>query len=170
MKHSLSAAVIGALLVTNASAQDFLQQWRDAATKQRNEFRATHSAAILAAGWRFVGGSTSAEGVPMADVFVARTAKRAGGIHSAELLTSFYALLPESVVPEHQSMRSVAWFDCAAGTWEQRTLARYPTLDGTGDPNSAEPGKAEADPPVLGPIDHGAVVHAVLATVCGEAR
>lgn len=168
MKHSLIGVVLGALIASGAHAQDFLQQWRDSATRQMNAFRATHAPAIVASGWRFVGGSTSGEGVPTADVFVTRIAARQGAVRSAEVLTSFYAVRPESAVPAHQSSRSTEWFDCAAGTWEQRSLRLYPTHDGSGEPNHAEPGKADAAPAALGPIDHGVITHSVLATVCSQ--
>ena len=134
-----------------------------------NAFRATHAPAIGAAGWRFVAGSVSAESVPIADVFIARAAARTGSIRSADVLTSFYAERPESVVPAHQSARSVEWFDCAASAWEQRSVKLYASHDGSGEPNHAERAKADSAPAVLGPIDHGVVTHAVLAAVCGQA-
>jgi len=172
MKLSLSGAAVGVALgvavATGAAAQDFLQQWRDSATRQMNAFRATHTPAIAAAGWRFVAGSVSAESVPIADVFIARVEVRTGAIRSADVLTSYYAERPESVVPAHQSARSVEWFDCAAGTWEQRSLKLYASHDGGGEPNHAEPAKVDGEPATLGPIDHGVVTHAVLAAVCGQ--
>ena len=80
MKHSRIGMAFGVMLgvavVTGASAQDFLQQWRDSATRQMNAFRATHAPAIVASGWRFVAGSVSAESVPIADVFIARVAAK----------------------------------------------------------------------------------------------
>lgn len=175
MKHSRIGAAFGVVLgvavavVADASAQDFLQQWRDSATRQMNAFRATHAPAIVASGWRFVAGSVSAESVPIADVFIARVAARKGSVRSADVLTSYYAERPESVVPAHQSARSVEWFDCATGTWEQRSLKLYASLDGSGQPNHAEPAKADGDPAAPGPIDHGVVTHAVLAAVCSQA-
>lgn len=169
MKHSLIAVALGLALTNGASAQDFLQQWRDSATRQMNAFRSSHAPAIVAAGWRFVAGSVSAESVPIADVFVARVSERTGTIRSADVLTSYYAERPESVVPAHQSARSVEWFDCVAGTWEQRSLNLYPGHDGRGEPNHAEPARPDSDPATPGTIDHGVVTHAVLAAVCSAA-
>jgi hypothetical protein len=168
MKRSLIAVALGAALADGASAQDFLQQWRDSATRQMHVFRANAAPGIVSAGWRFIAGSVSAESVPIADVFIARVAARTGTIRSADVLTSYYAERPESVVPAHQSARSVEWFDCAAGTWEQRSLKLYSGHDGSGEPNHAEPAKPDSEPATLGPIDHGVVTHAVLAAVCGQ--
>jgi hypothetical protein len=66
MKHSLIAVALGPVLTNGASAQDFLQQGRDSATRQMNAFRSSHAPAIVAAGWRFIAGSVSAESVPVA--------------------------------------------------------------------------------------------------------
>ncbi len=147
-------ALLALCLSSSATAQDFLQQWRDSATRGMNEFRSAHKAAIEAKGWHFVVGVQSVEEVPVSDVFVRGVKTEQGPIRSAYLLNVFYVAVPESESPEYLSTKMLVWFDCKSGEYEQHILERYATADGSGNPVSRtaeklEPGKIEmpgADP------------------------
>jgi hypothetical protein len=126
--------LIGLALSSAVGAQDFLQQWRDSATKGMNEFRSAHRAGIEANGWHFVTGAQSAEEVPISDVFVKGVKVEKGSIRSAYLLNAFYVPVPASESPEYQSAKMLAWFDCKEGSYEQHILERYASVDGRGNP------------------------------------
>ncbi len=158
--------LLALFLSPSATAQDFLQQWRDSATKGMNEFRSAHKASIEAKGWRFVVGAQSAEEVPVSDVFIKGVKTEQGSIRSAYLLNAFYVAAPGSESPEYLSEKMLVWFDCKTGEYEQHILERYATVDGTGNPVSRtvekqEPGRIEmpgADPRSYDP--------SLLAAVC----
>ena len=162
---SLLTLLIGVTLSTGAFAQDFLQQWRDSATKGMNEFRSAHKPTIEAKGWHFVVGAQSVEEVPVSDVFIKGVKTEQGPIRSAYLLNVFYVAVPESEFPEYLSTKMLVWFDCKSGEYEQHILERYATVDGSGNPGSRaaekqEPGKIEMpgadprsyDPPLLAAV------------------
>ncbi len=152
-----------ALLSSTAGAQDFLQQWRDSAAKAMQEFRAAHSATIEAAGWKFAGGAVSAEGVPLADVFVKDVKAGQGSVKSADVLSVAYTPVPASSVPEHQSVKALVWFDCAAATYQDRALQRYASVDGSGQPSSSESAPAET---AMRHAEPGSAEAAALSAVC----
>jgi hypothetical protein len=124
--------MIGLAFSPATPAQDFLQQWRDSATKTMNEFRAVQRPRIEAAGWRFAAGAETAEGVPTADIFVKDLKTRGGKVRSAQVLTASYVPIAAFEVPEYQSTNALVWFDCGTGAFEQRGIERYSSGDGTG--------------------------------------
>lgn len=164
--NKLLAAIIVLAAVLPASGQDFLQQWKDTATQQMKEFRAAHRPAIEAGGWRFVHGAVTPEGVPTSDYFVQGIVERSGGLRAAQVLNAFYVPIPEADVPEYQSTRAVLWFDCKAGTFEQRELSRYASADGAGTANSAEPAGDQAASYEGQPPAHQSAEGALLQYVC----
>jgi len=152
-----------------AGAQDFLQQWRDSAAKAMNEFRTAHGPEIQAAGWRFVTAITTPEGVPSADVFVKDVKVQDGPIRSASVLTVAYVPVPAFDVPEYQSSRAVVWFDCKQGRYEQRGIARYGSVDGSGTPTSADAEKPASAAPQMRPIEPESAQSTLLTAVCSAA-
>lgn len=165
MKRAL-AVLVAVTFSGLASAQDFLQQWRDSAAKAQHEFRTAHGPAIQAAGWRFVAAVTTPEGVPSADVFVKDVKVQDGPIRSASVLTVAYVPFPASDVPEYQSSRALVWFDCSQERYEQRDIARYASLDGSGTPTSADAEKPASAPPQMQPAEPGSAQGALLTAVC----
>jgi hypothetical protein len=141
---SLFFAIVGVSLSAAAPAQDFLQQWRDSAAKGMAEFRDAHKGPIEASGWRFVGGTHTAEDVPVSDVFVKAVKTEGGSVRSAYFLNALYIPVPESNVPEYRSTKMLVWIDCSSGGYEQRILERYATVDGTGIPGSREVERQES--------------------------
>ena len=149
-----------------AGAQDFLQQWRDSAAKAMNEFRTAHGPGIQAAGWRFVTAVTTPEGVPSADVFVKDVKEHEGPIRSASVLTVAYVPVPAFDVPEYQSSRALVWFDCKQGRYEQRSIARYASTDGSGTPTSADAEKPASAAPQMQSVEPESAQGALLTAVC----
>ena len=148
------------------AAQDFLQQWRDSAAKTMNEFRTAHGPEIQAAGWRFVAAITTPEGVPTADVFVKDIAVKEGPIRSAAVLTVAYVPVPAFDVPEYQSSRTLVWFDCKQGRYEQRSISRYASVNGGGTPTSADAEKPATAPLQMQPAEPESAQGALLTAVC----
>lgn len=162
----LLAVIIALAAALPASGQDFLQQWKDTATQQMKDFRAAHRPAIEAGGWRFVHGAVTLEGVPVSDYFVKGIADRPGGLRAAQVLNTFYVPIPEADVPEYQSTRGQIWFDCKAGTFEQRDLSRFASADGSGTANSADEPRGDAAPFTGQAPAHQSVEGALLEHVC----
>jgi hypothetical protein len=162
-------ALIGLTFSTIANAQDFLQQWRDSATKAMNEFRTAHGPELQAAGWRFVTAITTPEGVPTADVFVQDVRARDESIRAASVLTVAYVPVPAFDLPEYQSSRALIWFDCRQGRYEERAIARYASVDGAGAPTSTNAEKPATVPPLMQPIEMGSAQSAILTAVCSAA-
>ena len=168
MKPAL-VALVGLTFSALANAQDFLQQWRDSATKAMNEFRTAHGPAIQAAGWRFVTAITTPEGVPTADVFVQDVRARDESIRSASVLTVAYVPVPAFDVPEYQSSRTLIWFDCRKGSYEQRGIARYASVDGGGAPTSSNAEKPASEAPQMQPAEPDSAQSTLLTAVCSAA-
>lgn len=166
MRHPIIGVVLGVALSTGALAQDFLQQWRDSATRSMNDFRAANGPALAAAGWKFVAGAQSVERVPLSDLHIRDVKARGGKVRSALVLDVGYLPFPESTVAEYQSAKSLTWFDCGAGTFEHRRLERFMSVDGSGTPTSAEEAKPDTAPAEMRQPDHGSVFNAVLDAVC----
>jgi len=158
--------LIGLALSSAVGAQDFLQQWRDSATKDMNEFRSAHKAGIEANGWHFVAGAQSAEDVPISDIFVKGVKAEKGSIRSAYLLNAFYAVVPASEFPEYQSAKMLVWFDCREGTYEQRILERYASADGSGNPVSRDVEKRSSAGIEMPGADARSFEKLLLAAVC----
>jgi hypothetical protein len=153
-------------LSTSVAAQDFLQQWRDSAAKAMNEFRAAHKSAIDGAGWRFVTGTESAENVPVSDVFIKTVRTESGTIRSAYLLNALYVEAPASDTPAYHSTKLLVWFDCRDGTYQQRILERYASVDGTGIPVSREAERQESAVMELVGADRRSYEKPLLAAIC----
>jgi hypothetical protein len=151
-------------------AQDFLQQWRDSATKGMNEFRSAHKAWIEANGWHFVAGALSEEEVPISDIFVKGVKAEKGPIRSAYLLNAFYAPVPASEFPEYQSAKMLVWFDCKEGSYEQRILERYTSVDGSGNPVSRDFEKHDTPGIEMQGADPQFVESSLLLAVCSAKR
>ena len=147
-------------------AQDFLQQWRDSAAKGMNEFRSAHKAGIEAKGWRFIAGTLSLEEVPISDVFVKGVKVEQGFIRSAYLLNVFYAAVPAAEFPEYQSAKMLVWFDCKTGSYEQRILERYASVDGSGNPVSRDAEKQDPAAFEMPGADPRSYERPLLAAVC----
>jgi hypothetical protein len=162
--------LIGLALSSAACAQDFLQQWRDSATKGMNEFRSAHKAGIEANGWHFVAGAQSAEEVPISDIFVKGVKAEKGAVRSAYLLNAFYVAVPASEFPEYQSAKMLVWFDCKEGSYEQRILERYASVDGSGNPVSREAEKQGSAGIEMPGADPRSFEKPLLAAVCSTKR
>ncbi|MBI1394543.1 MAG: hypothetical protein GC151_01090 [Betaproteobacteria bacterium] len=160
------AVVMGAALALPVAAQDFLQQWMDAATQQRDDFRAQYRGRIEAAGWKFVHGAATQEGVPTSDYFVRGIAARSGGVRSAEVLNAYYSPLPGGDVPEHQSTKSLIWVDCDKGTFDIRSKERFESVDATGAPNSKTDAKPDSAPGEFKAPAHAAAEGELVKAVC----
>jgi len=169
MKNLLTA-LIGVTLSTGAIAQDFLQQWRDTATQGMNEFRSAHKAGIEANGWRFVVGAQSVEEVPVSDIFVKGVKAEKESIRSAYLLNVFYVAVPASESPEYLSTKMLVWFDCKEGSYEQRILERYATVDGSGNPVSRDAEKQDSGMIEMPGADRKSFEKPLLAAVCSTKR
>ena len=159
-------ALIGLAFSSLGCAQDFLQQWRDSATKGMNEFRAAHRGTIEAGGWQFVGGTMTAEAVPRSDVFIKDVKALDGSVRSAQVLEVSYVPVPAADVPEYQSTQALFWFDCSARRYEERRLARYPSVDASGDPSSSSPDKPAAAALQGKPIEPESVESMLIAAAC----
>ncbi|MEO8158860.1 MAG: surface-adhesin E family protein [Betaproteobacteria bacterium] len=168
--RSLLIALIGVTLSAGVFAQDFLQQWHDSATRNMSEMRAAHKPAIEAAGWRFVSGAQSVEGVPISDLFVKGVKVEKDTVRSANLLNVFYVPVPASDFPEYQSTKMLVWFDCKEGEYEQRILERYATVDGSGNPVSRDAEKQGAGTIEMPGADRHSYEKALLAAVCQAKR
>jgi hypothetical protein len=153
-------------LSASASAQDFLQQWRDSAAKAMGEFRAAHQKSLELAGWRFVTGTESAENVPVSDIFVKTVRSESGTIRSAYLLNALYIAVTEGESPGYRSAKLLVWFDCRDGTYQQRILERYATVDGTGIPVSREAERQESTVIELAGADPRSYEKPLLAAIC----
>ena len=153
-------------LSLSVSAQDFLQQWRDSATKGMNEFRSAYKAGIEANGWHFVADARSAEEVPISDVFIREVKAGDGSNRSAVLLNVFYIPMPGSDSPEYQSTKALVWFNCEQGSYEQRNLERYASADGSGNPVSTNAEKPGSEPMELPGADARSIEKPLLAAVC----
>ena len=162
----LLVTLFGLVCASSVGAQDFLQQWRDTATQNMNDFRAANAKKLEAAGWKFVAGAQSVERVPLSDLHIANVKARAGKVRSADVLDVGYLPFPESTVAEYQSAKSVTWFDCGAKTFEHRRYERFTSVDGSGAPTSAEEAKADTAPADMKHPDHGSVMNDVLDAVC----
>ena len=160
------AAIFALALSSSVCAQDFLQQWRDSATKGMNEFRSAHKAGIEANGWHFVADARSAEEVPISDVFVREVKTGDGSIRSAVLLNVFYTPMPGSGSPEYQSTKALVWINCKQGSYEQRNLERYASADGSGNPVSTTAEKPGSEPIELPGADARSIEKPLLAAVC----
>lgn len=160
--------LIGLALSSAVGAQDFLQQWRDSATKGMNEFRSAHKAWIEANGWHFVAGAQSAEEVPISDVFVKGVKAEKGSIRSAVLLNVFYVPVPASESTEYQSAKMLVWFDCKEGRFEQHILERYATVDGSGNPVSRDAEKQGLAAIEIPGADPRSIEKPLLAAVCSS--
>lgn len=160
------AAIFALALSSSVCAQDFLQQWRDSATKGMNEFRSAHKAGIEANGWHFVADARSAEEVPISDVFVREVKTGDGSIRSAVLLNVFYTPMPGSDSPEYQSTKALVWINCKQGSYEQRNLERYASADGSGNPVSTTAEKPGSEPIELPGADARSIEKPLLAAVC----
>ena len=165
MKRAL-VILLALTFAAPAAAQDFLQQWRDSAAKAMNEFRAAHGPEIQAAGWRFVTVITTPEGVPTADVFVKDVEVKEGPIRSAAVLTVAYVPVPALDVPEYQSSRALVWFDCKHGRYEQRSIARYASMNGGGTPTSADAEKPATAAPQMQAVEAESAQSTLLIAVC----
>jgi hypothetical protein len=159
-------ALIGLTFSSLSCAQDFLQQWRDSATKGMNEFRAAHRSAIEAGGWQFVGGTMTAEAIPRSDVFIKDVKALDGSVRSARVLEVSYVSVPAADVPEYQSTKALLWFDCSERRYEERGIARYPSVDASGDPSSLSPDKPASASLQGKPIEPESVEGMLLATAC----
>lgn len=151
-------------------AQDLLQQWRDDATRDMNEFRSAHKAWIEANGWRFVAGALSVDEVPISDIFVKGVKAEKGSIRSAYLLNAFYAAVRASELPEYQSSKMLVWFDCKEGSYEQHILERYATRDGSGNPVSRDAEKQDSGAIEMPGADPRSFEKPLLAAVCSAKR
>lgn len=160
------ATLLGLSLAPAVCAQDFLQQWHDSATAHMNAMRAAHKGAIEAGGWRFVAGAQSAEEVPISDLFVKGVKSERDAVRSAYLLNVFYVPVPASEFPEYQSTKMLVWFDCKQGSYEQRILERYATVDGTGNPVSRAAEKQEPGTIEMPGADRRSYEEPLLAAVC----
>ena len=140
--------LLSCLLAAPVLAQDFLQQWRDSAIKGMNEFRAAHAAEIKAQGWRFIDGAVTAEGVPIADVFIKDVKAQDASTRSVRVLNAFYVPVSAADFPEYQSSSALVWFHCADGQYEHRRVDRYASIDGRGEPTSSD-----AKQPVEAPLE-----------------
>jgi hypothetical protein len=162
--------LLGLALSSAVCAQDFLQQWRDSATKGMNEFRSAHKPGIEADGWRFVAGAQSAEEVPISDIFIKGVKAEKGSIRSAYLLNVFYAAVPASEFPEYQSAKMLVWVDCKEGSYEQRILERYASEDGSGMPVSRDAEKRGSAGIEMPGADPRSFDKPLLAAVCSAKR
>jgi hypothetical protein len=162
--------LLGLAISGAASAQDFLQQWRDTATQGMNEFRSAHKAGIEANGWRFVVGAQSVEEVPVSDIFVKGVKAEKDSIRSAYLLNVFYVAVPASESPEYLSSKMLVWFDCKEGSYEQRILERYATVDGSGNPVSRDAEKQDSGMIEMPGADRKSFEKPLLAAVCSAKR
>lgn len=158
--------LIALALSSAVCAQDFLQQWRDSAIKGMNEFRSAHKAGIETNGWHFVAGAQSMEEVPISDVFVKAVKAGKGSIRSAYLLNVFYVAVPASDSPEYQSTKALVWFNCKEGSYEQRNLERYASVDGSGNPVSADAEKPGSEAIEMPGADPRSIEKPLLAAVC----
>jgi hypothetical protein len=158
--------LISLALSSAVCAQDFLQQWRDSATKGMNEFRSAHKAGIEANGWHFVAGAQSAEEVPVSDVFVKGVKAEKGSIRSAYLLYALYVPVPASESPEYQSAKMLVWFDCKEGSYEQHILEHYASADGSGKPVSRDAEKQGSAAIEIPGADPRSIEKPLLAAVC----
>ncbi|HEX4985301.1 MAG TPA: surface-adhesin E family protein [Burkholderiales bacterium] len=163
---NLLLAIAALALPAVAGAQDFLQQWRDSATRDMNEFRAAHRGPIEAAGWRFVTGTMTAEEVPVSDVFVKSVKVEKGAVRSASLLNALYQPVATSDIPEYRSTKLLVWFDCKEGSYEQHILERYATVDGTGNPVSRDAEKLDTPSIEMPGADPRSYEKPLLAAVC----
>jgi surface-adhesin protein E len=159
-------ALIGVLMSSPICAQDFLQQWRDSATKAMNEFRAAHWDTLKSNGWHFVEGVVNAEGVPTADLFIKDVKTQGGAMRSAQVLSAYYAPLRAAEGPEYQSSKALIWFDCSAGRFDQRALERYASSDGAGEPSSPEAAKSTTAPADMKIAEQKSIEQTLLTAAC----
>ncbi len=131
--------LVGLLGSSPVFAQDFLQQWVDNATKAMKDFRTAHASRIEAAGWHFVGGSLTIEGVPQADLYLREVKAGEGASRAAMVLNAYYTPVPAFDFPEHQSMRALLNVDCGNDNYQERASWRYASADGSGEPNASTP-------------------------------
>jgi hypothetical protein len=158
--------LIGVSFTSLGGAQDFLQQWRDSAIKGMQEFRDAHRAKIDARGWRFVGGAMNADAVPISDLFIKDVKIRDGPTRSAYVLNAFYALVAPSDLPEYQSTKALVWFDCNQQRYADRSIDRYASVDGSGDPTSSQAEKPASEPIEMNNAEPQSVEKTVLTAVC----
>jgi surface-adhesin protein E len=162
-----SMVTLAALMLSSTTfAQDFLQQWRDSATKAMNEFRAAHWDTLKSNGWHFVEGVVNAEGVPTADLFIKDVKTQGGAMRSAQVLSAYYAPLRAADGPEYQSSKALIWFDCSAGRFDQRALERYASSDGAGDPSSSEAAKSPTAPAEMKLAEQKSIEQSLLTAAC----
>jgi hypothetical protein len=160
------AGLIGLGLASPIYAQDFMQQWRDGAIAAMNAFRAAHSDQIKAQGWQFVGGAESSEGIPISDVFVKDVKILDGAGRSAYVLNVSYAPVEVSGLPEYQTTKALALFNCAQRSYEYRSVERYANMEGSGDPNSSDTRKADSPPMELKGAELLSMEKTLLEHVC----
>lgn len=134
------ALAAGLLATQSAGAQDFMQQWFDNAAKAMKEFREAHAARIQAAGWRFMGGSVSSEGIPVYDLFLRDVKPLADSHRLATVLHAYYLPVPALDFPEHRSAKVEVDLDCSNDNYAEKSTWRYASPDGTGEPNSMTEG------------------------------
>ena len=164
--NSMRLALLGMLISSPVCAQDFLQQWRDSATKAMNEFRAAHWDAIKSGGWQFVEGVVNPEGVPIADLFIKDVRAQGGAVRSAQVFSAYYAPVPAADGPEYRSSKALMWFDCSAGKFDQRSVQHYASSDGAGDPGSAEAVKPGTAPGEMKVAEQNSIERTLLTAAC----
>ena len=164
--NKATVALVALMLSLSTFAQDFLQQWRDSAIKGMNEFRAVHWPAIKDGGWQFVDGVVSSDGIPMSDLFIKDVKAQAGPVRSAYVLNVFYAPVAASEVPEYQSTKALVWFNCNDGTYQDRRVQRYASIDGRGDANSGDAEKPNSAPAEMKSAEPQSSEKTLLAAVC----
>lgn len=158
--------LIGVLFSSLAGAQDFLQQWRDSAIKGMHEFRDAHRAKIDARGWQFVGGTTNSDAIPISDLFIKDVKMRDGSTRSAYVLNAFYAPVAASDLPEYQSTKALVWLDCNEQRYADRSIDRYPSVDGSGDPTSSQAEKPASGSTEMKNAEPQSVEKTLLTAVC----
>ena len=161
-----SVALIGLMVASPICAQDFIQQWRDSAIVAMNAFRTGHWAQIKAQGWQFVGGAETSEGIPSSDVFIRDVKIPNGPIRSADVLNVSYLPLQVSDLPEFQSSKALIWFNCTEGSYEHRSVERYASTDGSGNPVSSDTKKAGSASMELKGAELLSMEKPLLAAVC----
>lgn len=165
MKKAM-VALVALMLSSPTFAQDFLQQWRDSAIKGMNEFRAAHWPAIKNGGWQFVDGVVSADGIPTSDLFIKDVKAQSGTVRSASVLNAFYAPVAASEVPEYQSTMALVWFNCNDGSYQDRSVQRYASVDGRGEANSGDAAKPNSAPAEMKTPEPQSSEKTLLTAVC----